>query len=453
MNPSTPHIGNPRRKPKVRTRRTSFTVPVACVLVSALAISGFAQSSATPDPETTATEEKIEALERALAEVKAELAQRSIASSTAPAAPAAPTPEPAQAPSADTALATQPEDTELHTLGPLQFRGFSDFTYGRPIFSALPNNNLTSTTNGFSLGDFDLFTTAKIGNHLSMLGELLVTSDFSNEFSAEMDRLMVTYSANDYFRISAGKFNTAIGFYSNEFNRSRFFQTATGRPILFTDEDDGGILPVHSIGLTATGKIPSGQLGLHWVAEIANGRASVSTAALAAGSTIEPIQNFVDENNGKAVNFAVYARPYAWSGFQAGASMYIDQEHPQSLAPLNQRIYSAYAALVKPHLELLAEGVYLRHEFTTNHLEFNTVSGYTQASYLMGRFRPYFRFDYQNVPMADPIFESLGRKDGPSVGVRFNLSDFVGLKVQYGRLGVSLGPTANDAEAQVVYSF
>jgi hypothetical protein len=189
------------------------------------------------------------------------------------------------------------------------------------------------------------------------------------------------------------------------------------------------------------------------VAEVSNGRAAVSTAATAAGSEVQPIQNFVDENNGKAVNFALYVRPVAINGLQIGGSVYIDREHPYFLAPLNQRIYSAYAALVRPHLELLAEGVFLRHEFTTNHLQYNTVSSYAQASYLFGRIRPYFRYDYQNVPIGDPIFGSLGRKDGPSAGVRFDWSDFVALKLQYGRLGVNLGPTANDVQAQFVFAF
>jgi hypothetical protein len=312
---------------------------------------------------------------------------------------------------------------------------------------------LTSSTNGFSLGDFDLFTTARLGNHFSMLGELLITSDFTNEFSAEMDRLLLTYTANDYFQISAGKYNTAIGFYSNEFNRARYFQTATGRPLLFTDEDDGGILPVHSIGLTANGKIPSGELGLHWVAEIANGRASVSTAALAAGSTVAPVQNFADENNGKAVNFALYARPSAWNGFQTGVSMLIDRQYPTGFAPLRQRLYSAYVALVRPHVELIGEGVYLHHEFTTNHLQFNAVSAYAQASHAFGRVRPYVRYEYQNVPISDPIFGSLGRKDGPSVGVHFDLTDFVAFKIQYGRLGTYAASTANDAQAQLAFAF
>jgi len=438
---------------------TRFTIGTACLMAVGLAVCGVAQPPTPPDPQTLALARKIEALERELAEIKAELAERPGASPIAPAASALPAqPEAAPPAIAEPAALDQPAlavpaQGDSTTLGPLKFRGYTDFSYGRPIFSAMPTGNLVNSTNGFSLGDFDLFTTARIGSHFRMLSELLITSDFSNEFSAEMDRLLLTYSANDYFRISAGKYNTAIGFYSNQFNRARYFQTATGRPILFTDEDDGGILPVHSIGLTANGKIPSGALGLHWVAELANGRASVSTAALAANSQVEPIQNFVDENNRKAVNFAIYARPSWWPGFQTGASLYIDREHPQSFALLDQRIYSAYAALITSHLELLAEGVYLRHEFITDQHQFNTVSTYAQASYAMGRVRPYLRYDYQNVPITDPIFGSLGRKDGPSVGVRFDWSEFVALKLQYGRLGVNLGPTANDVQAQIVYAF
>jgi len=302
---------------------------------------------------------------------------------------------------------------------------------------------LSKSTNGFSLGDFDLFTTARMGNHFSMLGELLITSDFSNEVTAEMDRLLLSYSANDYFKISAGKYNTAIGFYTNEFHRARFFQTATSKPLMFADEDNGGILPVHSIGVSATGKIPSGDLGLHWIAEVANGR----------GSSGGPTgQNFVDENNGKGVNLALYARPSAWNGFQTGVSMYRDRLHPASFVPVDQRIYTAYAAMIRPHLELITEGTLLQHE-STDHDQFNTVSTYAEASYLFGRLRPYFRYEYQNVPNSDPVFIGFGRKDGPSMGMRFEWSDFVNFKLQFGRLGVRSGVTANDVQAQLAFAF
>src|SRR5258705_9128931 len=122
---------------------------------------------------------------------------------------------------------------------------------------------------------------------------MLVTSDFGNDHSIEMDRFLISYKVKDYFHVSLGKFNTAIGYYPNAFHRARYFQTATSRPIMYSDEDNGGILPVHSIGVTATGKINSGALGLRWVAEVSNGRSTSKEEA--------PIQNFVDEGNGKAV--------------------------------------------------------------------------------------------------------------------------------------------------------
>src|ERR1700693_1282608 len=35
-----------------------------------------------------------------------------------------------------------------------------------------------------------------------------------------------------------------------------------------------GILPIHNVGVEAFGRIPSGRWGLHYVAEVGNGRAS-----------------------------------------------------------------------------------------------------------------------------------------------------------------------------------
>ncbi|HEX3745510.1 MAG TPA: hypothetical protein VHW09_16315 [Bryobacteraceae bacterium] len=370
-------------------------------------------------------------------------------SATAPVEPAGSAPAP-QTPAADAAvLAAITPDTaqgDEHTLGPLEFRGYSDIGFGRPIFSTLPSGGLAGSTQSFSLGDFDLFVNARMGNHFSVLGEMLITSDFSNQISAEMDRVMLTYAANKYFKISAGKYHTAIGYYSNEFYRARFFQTATGAPILFTDEDDGGILPVHGIGLTATGQVPSGPVGLHWVAEIANGTGSPNSAA-------EPIHNFVDENNGKAFNLALSARPERLQGLDIGGSYYHDLLHPAGLGAVVERIYSAHAAVVRPHLELIAEGVLLQHNFTWTGRDFNTVSAYAQASYKIRLVRPYFRYEYQNAPKSDAIFTTVGRTNGPSLGVRYDFSDFVAFKLQYGLLGTRLGPSASDVQAQLAFAF
>jgi hypothetical protein len=437
----------------VRKIRSLKTLCLACLLIFASAIGAPAQNPAQ-DASTAALLQRVEELERSLASIKAELAQRSatapgsvtaLGSVTAPGSVTALAAAPAVPPAAPLVAALPPED-DSHTLGPLQFRGYSDLGFGRALFEKMPSSGLAGSPQSFTIGDFDLFVTSKINSHLTFLGEALITSDFTNDFGAEMDRLMLTYTVDRHLQISAGKFNTAIGYYTNEFHRARYFQTATGRPLLFADEDNGGILPVHSIGLSATGELPSGHIGLHWVAELANGRASRHPDAM-------PIQNFVDENSGKAFNLALYARPEGLSGFETGMSFYRDRLYPEGFSAVEQKIYSAHVAFVKPHLELLGEGVLMKHESIDSHHNSNILSSYLQASYQMGLIRPFFRYDYQNVPGSDPIFGSLGREGGPSVGIRYNFSDFGAFKLQYGRLGIRAGQSTNDVQAQLAFAF
>jgi hypothetical protein len=423
---------------------------LSCLLILFAGIPAFAQS----DPDAAKQQatiinrllKRIDELEASQQRMQAKLDQLSGQSTVvAPAAAQPAAPVPTVATVAEPAAPVVAEDSEahVHRLGPVEFQGFSDFDYGRAWFEKQPPTGLVGSPNSFNIGDFDLFTNTRISDHWSVLGELLITSDFTNEFGAELDRLLFTYKANKYFQIGFGKYNTALGFYPNEFHRARYFMTATSRPIMYSDEDNGGILPVHNIGVTATGMIPSGTLGLHWVAEVANGRS--------ASHPDVPIQNFVDENNGKAVNFALYARPEALSGFQAGVSVYRDTMHPANLSGIGQTIYTGHIVYVGSRLEWLNEASLIRNDMQ-DHV-FHSLTSYTQLSYAFGKLRPYFRYDYQNVPASDPVFAALGRENGPSVGVYRHLSNYVVLKLQYGRLGERDKPSANDLNAQLAFAF
>ena len=384
---------------------------------------------------------RIEELEASQKQMQDKLDKLGAKPSSLAAADPAPVPAP---PVQDAAPATAPEESEEgHRLGPVEFRGFTDFGYGRPWFEKLPASGLAGSTNSFNIGDFDLFTNTRISEHWNVLGELLITSDFSNEFGAELDRLMVTYTANDFLKISFGKYNTAVGYYPNAFHRAHFFQTGISRPVMFADEDNGGILPVHSIGISATGKIPSGALGLHWVAEVANGRAQ---------NTDVPIQNFVDQNNGKALNFALYARPDWLPGFQTGVSVYRDVLHPVGLGTIGQTILSGHVVYVVSKMEWMNEAAIVRHAVQGGDV-YRSLTSYTQLSRAFGKYRPYFRYDYQNVPATDPVFGVLGRMNGPSIGMLRNLSRYVILKAQYGRLSQRDLPSVNDFQMQLAIAF
>jgi hypothetical protein len=210
-------------------------------------------------------------------------------------------------------------------------------------------------------------------------------------------------------------------------------------------EDDGGILPIHTVGVSVTGMIPSGRLGLHYVAEVGNGRASSSPSA-------EPVQNVVDENNGKSFNLGFYFRPTAIPGLQAGVSLYHDGLRPIASPAISETIVAAHAIIVRPNFEWLNEALVIRHAPDGSRV-FDTPGFYTQVSKRFGSYQPYFRYQYVNAADAEPVFPQVGRQQGPSVGVRYDPSDYVALKLQYDHLTLRGQPSTDGLNLQVGFTF
>jgi len=100
----------------------------------------------------------------------------------------------------------------------------------------------------------------------------------------------------------------------------------------------------------------------------------------------------------------------------------------------------------------LNEAAVVRHALRTGEL-YRSLTSYTQVSRAFGKYRPYFRYDYQNIPETEPIYGSLGRLNGPSVGMVRNLSNYVALKFQYGRLSQRGISSVNDFQAQLAIAF
>ncbi len=309
----------------------------------------------------------------------------------------------------------------------LRMRGFGDITFH--------GSDQKGSTNSFSLGQLNLFVTSDISEKFKFLGEIVfesgpdnfynVPGGRRNEFAVDVERYLVQYSYNDYFNLAVGRYHTAIGFYNTAYHHSTWFQTTTGRPLLFQFEDSGGILPIHNVGLSASGRIPSGGLGLHYVAEIGNGRASRSPLS------DEPVQNELDENNRKAFNLALFARPDAIRGLQIGVSGYHDNLMPLGRPRVDETILAAHAVYMAPKFEWLNELVLVRHSPEGASQAFNTPGFYTQIAKRFGSYQPYFRYQYINASDREPIFPDVGRMEGPSAGVRYDASESVAFKLQY----------------------
>ncbi|HYK89986.1 MAG TPA: hypothetical protein VE398_14515 [Acidobacteriota bacterium] len=364
--------------------------------------------------------ERVQQLEAEVRELKAQRAaatSNSPESASRPAASGTPSADVSSSPAPAQAMApmTHPRSVDF---AKMNFRGFSDVDFHA--------TDRSGDTNTFALGQFNLFITSRLSDQLSFLAEAVIEGDQRNSVGVDLERLLLQYSASDYFNVSFGRYHTAIGWYNTAYHHSTWMQTAVGRPFLFEFEDKGGILPIHNVGISATGRIPSGELGLHYIAEIGNGRTSRSPLD-------EPVQNVMDENNGKALNFALLTRPTKLQGFEAGFSIYHDNLTPQGLPNIGQTIMAVHAIYQGPAFEWLNEGLLIRNSVNGTDRVEHTPGFYTQISHKLGTLRPYFRYQYVNVPRSDLVFQDVGLMHGPSVGIRYDFSEFAAFKLQYDR--------------------
>ncbi len=331
----------------------------------------------------------------------------------------------------------------------LRIRGFGDIS--------LHGDSQKGDTTSFSLGQLDLFVSSDVSDKFKFLSEIVfeagannyygVISGPENSYSVDIERYLLLYSHNDYFNISAGRGHTAIGYYNTAYHHSTWLQTTTGRPYLFQFEDQGGILPVHMVGVSANGLIPSGKLGLHYVAEVGNERASRNPLVE------EPVQNEDSDTNHKAFNIAMFARPESIHGFQAGLSLYRDVLAPTNAPRIGETILAAHAVLIRPKYEWLNEAVLDRHAPFGSKFVYNTPAFYTQVSKQFGMSRPYFRYQYMNAANSEPVFPDVALRHGPSVGLRYDASESVALKLQYDYTFLRNQPGVNALNLQVGFTF
>ena len=339
----------------------------------------------------------------------------------------------------------------------LRIRGFGDVSLVGGNQQANPATNQRAQTTSFALGQLDLFTTSDISDKFKFISEIVfeagpdkiygVTTSPENTFSVDVERYIIQYSYNDYFNISAGRWHTGIGFYNTAYHHSTWLQTTTGRPLLFQFEDRGGPLPIHTVGVTATGLIPSGPLGLHYVAEAGNGRES-RTPLIS-----EPVQNVIDDSNHKAFNFGVFARPEKLRGLQTGFSVYHDVLSPLNSNQISETIMAMHAVVVRSRYEWLNEAMVIRHSIIGEPKVYNTPGFYSQVSRQFGSFRPYFRYQYINAARTEPVFPDIGLNEGPSAGIRFDASEFVALKFQYDYTVQRNQPNYSTLTLQIGFTF
>ena len=320
-----------------------------------------------------------------------------------------------------------------------RFHAYTDIDYSRGNVSATPNH--------FSVDEIDLFGTATISPNLSGLIESVIDTSLANNLAVPVyiERMLLQYRASDYLTVEAGQYRTAIGYYSTAYLRGAWFQTAISRPRMFSFEEDGGILPLHNVGISASGLIPSGPLGLHYVVQ--------------AGNTQTWGMPKVDIGTGhNAINFSIFARPQAVPGLELGFSDYHDlvflgvEGHRSGV--------TAHVVYTANRFEFLNEGVVASIRYDPANVSGTLTGFYSQLGYRFGpNWGPYVRIEKLSIhasPFLEAVVSSLNLAMWRSMytgGVRYDWNEHVALKWELQHEADWGSPHYYQAVMQVAFAF
>ena len=327
---------------------------------------------------------------------------------------------------------------EMHDLRGIQWRGFAQADY-KVLDTRAPEGGtygfVPGSAGSFFTGDFNLFLTSRLTPRTSVLSEIDFEEGDAQSYKLDLRRILLKYDYNDHLRLAFGRYQTSIGYYNWAFRSATWLQTAADRPLVMEFATNGGILPTQAVGVSASGSVPSGRLGLNYVAEYGS------------SDTIRPdidgasILN--DENNGNHINIGFFLQPDWVQGLRIGGSFYHDQiselvqgldgvqiDRPTDSQRWNQSIVNGHVVYIGNGIEFLNEGFLVRHALIGGTTIFNTSAFYTQVSKAIKRFRPYFRYQYVNASSRNMIYDDIGYRAGPSAGVRLDMNDYFAFKVQ-----------------------
>ena len=397
---------------------------------------------------------RIDRLEKRVAELETKQ------SAALSAAPPATTPAPSEAP-LGTAVGqaqqpkpvpgpTRPEEMEgMHTVlarageeyPNLKIRGFADVDFGA--------NDIRGVNSGFQLGQFVLHFASALSPKVSYFAEVSLTAT-PGVYNVDLERTIIRYDWNDLAKLSFGRYHTPVNYWNTAFHHGAWLQTTIARPdmIVFGSR----FIPVHFIGAQSEGSLPSGPLGAGYNLGIGNGRSLNIARAGDSG----------DVNNNRAWLGNFYLRPPALGHFQIGGSVYHDEITVPNIStsPENFREWIASGHLIwtGETPEFYAEFANVHHRSELTGRTFDNQGGYVQVAYRLPfdakKWKPYYRYDYLEVPANEPTLPDFVNVRKSTFGMRYDISDFAAFKAEYrnGR-GNPLPQRSNVLALQTAFTF
>jgi len=134
-----------------------------------------------------------------------------------------------------------PADSTYAATPTLHLAGFSDFNFVA--------SGQKGAKSGFNEGQFILHVTSQLARKTSYFGELSVTARSDAGlgtppvpgFNVEVERSIIRYEQNDFFKVSYGRYHTPINYWNTQFHHGSWLQTTAGRFVRHLPRSGEGI--------------------------------------------------------------------------------------------------------------------------------------------------------------------------------------------------------------------
>jgi len=401
-----------------------------------------AYAADTRDDRVTALEEKLDRslklIEQLTARVKELEAQRTATAPTQPTAPPATVAETVPQTQAQAQTQTRLENVEqqlTQLAGANAARGGG--AAGVPLHGFFDVGIGNHTANepelkGANTGSLDIFLNPQLGEHTRALFELTFEVNEHGQVDADLERGQIGYQFSDAATVWIGRFHTPFGYYNTAFHHGQEIATSLRRPRFILFEDQGGVMPNHTVGawLTGADRLPDGKLTYDLF--VGNGQ-SISSG------TIDPRSGGVDHGGAIYGGNLGYVFGDMLNGLKVGVSAFRsaisdDQQIGRITRVDNAGVYFAYDT---DQFEYLGE--YYRFndtDLTDRGPTRRSDAGFLQLAWRLAFATPYVRYERAVLDQSDNYFAL--QAEGMSyyrvaLGLRFDIDPKSALKFEVAR--------------------
>ena len=372
----------------------------------------------------------IEALAARVKELESKQAATLAGSAAAPSAAAAAPVQPA-ASDAARLQAVEQQINQIETANAarqgddtgLSVHGFADINIGN-------HNPFHAYEKGASLNNFDLYLTPKLGGRWLSLFELNFEVDHNGNVGVDIERGQLGYQFSDAATVWVGRFHTPYGYVNTALHHGVWLNDSLRRPSFLMFEDQGGVLPAHTVGAFLTGA--------------ARGEGGKVLYDVFAGNGQQIIGGLIDmRSGGNEHGKLIYGGRlgYQWSagpleglmvGVNALDSKINDDQMPEDLTDV--RVAGAYAVYDTDTWEVLSEAYWFHNvDLLQGAGSHRSTAYFAQAGYRLPYFIPYVRYERAHLDQTDQYFAQQmtgGSYYRSAAGFRRDLNQKVAIKIE-----------------------